>query len=90
MYTDTGPRHIATAFDIPTVVLMGPTDPRYTASNLTWTRVLRIDVECGPCHLKICPLDHRCMTGIHAADVLQAAAELLERRAGSQREALHA
>ena len=27
---DTGPRHIAAAFDIPTVALFGPTDPRWT------------------------------------------------------------
>jgi heptosyltransferase-2 len=27
---DTGPRHIAAAFGIPTVTLFGPTDPRWT------------------------------------------------------------
>jgi heptosyltransferase-2 len=27
---DTGPRHIAAAFDVPTVSLLGPTDPRWT------------------------------------------------------------
>ena len=31
---DTGPRHYAVAFDIPVVVIMGPTDPRYTKANL--------------------------------------------------------
>ena len=31
---DTGPRHYAVAFDIPHIVLMGPTNPIYTASNL--------------------------------------------------------
>lgn len=75
--TDTGPRHIATAFATPCVVLMGPTDPRHTASNLERTRVLRVDVPCGPCHLKICPLDHRCMTSLTSAAALAAADELL-------------
>ncbi|MSR45520.1 MAG: glycosyltransferase family 9 protein [Planctomycetes bacterium] len=75
--TDTGPRHIATAFKTPCVVLMGPTDPRHTASNLERTRVLRVDVPCGPCHLKTCPLDHRCMTSLTAAMALQATDELL-------------
>ncbi len=75
--TDTGPRHIATAVGTACVVLMGPTDPRHTASNLERTRVLRVDVPCGPCHLKICPLDHRCMTSLTAEMALQAAAELL-------------
>jgi heptosyltransferase-2 len=27
---DTGPRHIAAAFGVPTVTLFGPTDPRWT------------------------------------------------------------
>jgi heptosyltransferase-2 len=31
---DTGPRHYAVAFDVPAVVIMGPTDPRYTNANL--------------------------------------------------------
>lgn len=75
--TDTGPRHIATAFGTPCVVLMGPTDPRHTASNLEATRVVRVDVDCGPCHLKICPLDHRCMTRLSAPDALAAADALL-------------
>ncbi len=75
--TDTGPRHIATAFRTPCVVLMGPTDPRHTASNLERTRVLRVDVPCGPCHLKTCPLDHRCMTSLTPAMALAAADELL-------------
>jgi len=88
--TDTGPRHIATAFRRPVVVVMGPTDPRYTASNLERTRVLRRDVDCGPCHLKTCPIDHRCMTGIGAAEVVAAAAELLGAGAVDPEEASHA
>lgn len=75
--TDTGPRHIATAFGTPCVVVMGPTDPRHTNSNLEATRVLRVDVDCGPCHLKICPLDHRCMTRLGPSDALAAADALL-------------
>jgi heptosyltransferase-2 len=76
--TDTGPRHVATAFQTPCVVVMGPTDPRHTASNLEHTRVLRVDVDCGPCHLKTCPLDHRCMTSLTASDALRATESLLE------------
>jgi heptosyltransferase-2 len=56
---------------------MGPTDPRHTNSNLEATRVLRVDVDCGPCHLKVCPLDHRCMTRIGAPDALAAADALV-------------
>jgi heptosyltransferase-2 len=76
--TDTGPRHIAVSVGTPTVVLMGPTDPRYTNSHLERTIVLRRDVPCGPCHLKVCPLDHRCMTLITPDDVIEAGDRLLE------------
>lgn len=75
--TDTGPRHVAVAFGRPLVAVMGPTDPRYTAAFLGRTRVLRVDVPCGPCHLKTCPLDHRCMTSIPPESMVAAAEELL-------------
>jgi heptosyltransferase-2 len=68
--TDTGPRHYAVAFGVPVLVIMGPTDPRYTGVNLEKTDVVRHDVPCGPCHLKTCPIDHRCMVGITPEEVL--------------------
>ena len=74
--TDTGPRHFAVAFRKPVVCVMGPTDPIYTACNLERTIVEREDVDCGPCMLKVCPLDHRCMERIGSERVV-AAAELL-------------
>lgn len=49
---DTGPRHYGVAFDIPTVVIMGPTNPEYTAANLEKTVVLRKALDCSPCHEK--------------------------------------
>lgn len=75
---DTGPRHIAVAFGTPAVVLMGPTDPRHTAHLLERQRVLREDVDCSPCHLKVCPIDHRCMTRLSPERAVKAAEELLE------------
>jgi heptosyltransferase-2 len=75
---DTGPRHYAVAFDIPVVVIMGPTDPRYTHVNLEKTVVLRHDLECSPCHLKECSLNHNCMTEISPEAVLTASEQLLE------------
>jgi len=62
---DTGPRHIAAAFGVPVVCLMGPTDPTYTDTDLGGQVVLRReDVECSPCHLQVCPIDHRCLVGL--------------------------
>jgi heptosyltransferase-2 len=77
---DTGPRHYAVAFGVPAVVVMGPTDPRYTDANLERTVVVRQDLPCAPCHLKVCPLQHECMTRITPSMVLEAARGLLDRK----------
>ena len=61
---DSGPRHIAIAFNIPTVCIMGSTRPVYSAGPYERGEVLRIDVDCGPCQKPVCTTDHRCMTGI--------------------------
>lgn len=68
--TDSGPRHFGTAFKVPTVVVMGPTDPRWSDCNLDSQEVVRHDVSCGPCHKKVCPEDHRCMIGITPDEVM--------------------
>ncbi|MBT8146062.1 MAG: glycosyltransferase family 9 protein, partial [Gammaproteobacteria bacterium] len=69
---DTGPRHYAVAFDVPAVVVMGPTNPIYTASNLEKTRVLQKDLPCVPCHKKVCPLGHHnCMRQVLPEDVMK-------------------
>jgi heptosyltransferase-2 len=67
------------AFRVPVVVVMGPTHPGFTAAHLDETEVVRHDVPCGPCHLKVCPLDHRCMTSIEPEEVLERAVALLAR-----------
>ena len=77
---DTGPRHYAVAFDVPVVVIMGPTDPRYTDANLEKTIVLRRDLICAPCHHKECALHHECMAEIKPEEVVQAAANLLQKQ----------
>ena len=74
---DTGPRHIAAAFGVPVVTLFGPTDPRWTEIGFDKERQIMIDVFCGPCQRKQCPLDHRCMTRITTDMVFERAAELL-------------
>jgi heptosyltransferase-2 len=74
---DTGPRQMAVALGTPVISLLGPTDPRHTAHLLERQRVLREPVECSPCHLKVCPIDHRCMQRLAPERVLAAAAELL-------------
>lgn len=74
---DTGPRHIAVALQRPCVVVMGPTNPQHTALHLERQRVLRNPVACSPCQLKVCPIDHRCMTQLGPERAVTAAKELL-------------
>lgn len=72
---DTGPRHIAASWGIPIVCVMGSTDPIYTDTDLELTRVMRVGVECSPCHKKVCPIDHRCMVWLKPEMVLPALEE---------------
>lgn len=77
---DTGPRHIAVAFDRPVVCLVGPTDPNYTNYCLEQTVLLRKDLPCSPCQRKVCPLGHhRCMRDITVEEVIAAGERLLDR-----------
>ncbi|RME04134.1 MAG: lipopolysaccharide heptosyltransferase II [Planctomycetota bacterium] len=77
--TDSGPVHYASAFSIPSVVLMGPTHPIYSAVEDPKKMVIRHEVECGPCHLKICPVDHGCMRNISPEEVFRVVVRQLRR-----------
>ncbi len=80
--SDSGPRHIAAAFGVPTVALIGPTDPRLGRSAPSRCTELRRDLPCSPCGAKECPLGHHdCMRLISVEEVGLAALELLERGA---------
>ena len=80
--TDSGPRHYGVALGVPTVCVMGPTHPGYSTSEEPHDRVVRLDVDCGPCQKKRCPRDHRCMADITAEMVLEACAAALSDAAG--------
>ena len=60
-----------------TVALLGSTDPRFSNTNLQHSAVVRTGVECSPCHLKVCPIDHRCMTRMSAEMVIAACERVL-------------
>jgi len=75
---DTGPRHFAKAFNVPVVTVFGPTHPQWTATSYRAERIVRIEVDCGPCQAKVCPLGHvKCMTGVTPEAVYEAATDLL-------------
>ncbi len=69
---DAGARHVAVAFGVPCVVLMGPTRLEKTGMNLDRVAVLQADVPCRPCYQRQCPIDHRCMTRLSPEAVLDA------------------
>jgi heptosyltransferase II len=83
---DSGPMHVAAALGTPVVALFGPTDWRETAPQGERCRVVREPVECAPCKLRTCPIDHRCMTRIEVERV-QKEVELLWRTAERRGEA---
>ena len=81
---DSGPMHIATAFDVPTLAIFGPTTRElgffpYGQGH----RVLEVkDLPCRPCALhggKKCPLKHfKCMKDITPQQVFDNAKEMLK------------
>jgi heptosyltransferase-2 len=84
--TDSGPRHFAAAFDRPVVSLFGPTHIAWTETYHPKAVHMQVKVDCGPCQLRVCPLDHRCMKRLGPSDVFSTSAELLRRfPPGSQR-----
>jgi heptosyltransferase II len=70
---DSGAMHVASAVGRPVVAIFGPTDERATAPLGPHTLV-RHDVFCRPCLLRACPIDHRCLRRVEAADVAAAIA----------------
>ncbi len=77
--TDSGPRHFAAAFDVPIITLFGPTHIEWSETYFVKAAHLQKKVPCGPCQLRECPLDHRCMRELTPNDVFEAAIELLQR-----------
>jgi heptosyltransferase-2 len=64
---DTGPMHLAAAVGTPVLVPFGSTSPELTGPGLPGDprhRFVRVGVPCGPCFLRTCPVDHRCLEGI--------------------------
>ena len=70
---DTGPSHISAALGRPTLVIFGPTNPKTTRPYPANAEIIRKDVECSPCMLRDCPIDHRCMTWITVDEVFRSA-----------------
>ena len=73
---DSGPMHIAAAFNVPVVAIFGSTDDSVTSPYSRFATVVRGYADCAPCHKRECPTDHRCMTAVTADQVVAAAVAL--------------
>ena len=76
---DSGPMHVAAAYQVPTVAIFGPTRHLETSQ---WRNeksgIVRHDMECAPCMKRECPLGHHeCMKSITANEVIEAVKKLL-------------
>jgi heptosyltransferase-2 len=79
--TDSGPRHFATAFDVPTLTLFGPTRIAWTLTYHPRALHLHHPVPCGPCQKPTCPeRHHRCLRDLNPDRVYEAASRLLRGR----------
>ncbi len=75
---DSGAMHIASALGVPTAVVFGSTDHVATGPAGHRFAIIRQQVECSPCLLRECPIDHRCMTRVSVESVAKAALELVK------------
>jgi len=74
---DSGPMHLAAALRVPTLAIFGPTDEVATGPLSPTAVVLNKKVECSPCLLRECPIDHRCMTRITVDEVYERTVAML-------------
>lgn len=80
--TDSGPRHFAPPFDVPVVTLFGPTHAGWSETYFEHAIHLQLQMDCGPCQQRECPLQHhRCMRDLSPDWAFKAAVSLLEKRA---------
>ena len=75
---DSGPMHVAAAYQVPTISIFGPTKDQETSP---WKNpnsgIVKREMDCAPCMKRTCPLGHHeCMKLIEPIDVLTAVKEL--------------
>lgn len=79
---DSGPMHISSAMNVPTIAIFGSTDPLLTGPLSERARVVIKKTECSPCFERTCRFGHyRCLRAIGPDEVFNEAAELMRREA---------
>jgi len=74
---DSGPMHVAAAYQVPTLAIFGPTRYKETSQWMNKkSQISRVDVDCSPCMKRECPLPsnskeyHQCMRKVDVDLVL--------------------
>ncbi len=77
---DSGIMHIASAFEVPTVAIFGPTDEKETSPYCNKNaKIVRLEMPCAPCKKRVCPLKHNnCLKELDSALVRDGAKALLQ------------
>ncbi len=75
---DSASLHLASAVDVPTVAIFGPTDERKYGPTAAHHRTIRRRLFCAPCEQALCRFHHECMRFISPGEVLEAAMALLQ------------
>ena len=78
---DSGPMHIAAAYQIPTIAIFGPTKYEETSQwKNKYSKIIRKDIYCSPCMKRKCPLKHhKCMKDISYQEVIEESKELIKK-----------
>ncbi len=84
---DMGLAHVAPSVGTQTIAIFGPTNPETTRPFGDNAEVVRKEVECSPCMLRDCPIDHRCMTRISVDEVFEAARRFLNAKTQNNEDA---
>lgn len=77
---DTGPRHISAALSVPTFVILGPMDEKYTDYPSFCTYRFKKDIPCRPCNKKTCDKNLECLLNITPEEVFKKMEEIIGRK----------
>jgi len=70
---DSGLMHIASALDLPVVVIYGSSSPRYTPPLTQKVNIQSLNLTCSPCFKRHCPLSHtNCLKQLLPEQILAA------------------
>jgi heptosyltransferase-2 len=78
---DSGLMHLASALNVPTLALFGPSDPIKNRPLGRHTTIHRLALDCSPCNREIATLEcqhHNCLETLGVAEVMRVLRRILE------------